>query len=230
MSLGLLPASVMVGILMSKLGHFRWGVWSGWLLTILATGLLCLLNVNTSTVAYIFILFAVGLGHGLSLSSLQFAIQCISTQKDVAYASAFYAFMRNLGYCFGVAIGGTVFQNFLARYLGHRGLPKSIANNAEGFLDILRSLPEGQYRDDIVQAYADAFRIVFAILTACSVIGGLGSLAIKSHSMDRKLESDHLMVRGTKKADDPESGQEKELSFGSRAERVDGSVPTNMGA
>ncbi|KAI4246912.1 MAG: hypothetical protein L6R42_009760, partial [Xanthoria sp. 1 TBL-2021] len=49
------PASVVVGILITVTGRYRWAIWAGWVLTVLGTGLLCLLDVDTSTVAWIFI-------------------------------------------------------------------------------------------------------------------------------------------------------------------------------
>ena len=44
------PTAVIVGILITKAGRFRWAIWIGWTLTILGVGLLYLLDVRTSTV------------------------------------------------------------------------------------------------------------------------------------------------------------------------------------
>ncbi|KFY24241.1 hypothetical protein V493_05366 [Pseudogymnoascus sp. VKM F-4281 (FW-2241)] len=190
---GILPVSVLVGILITKFGRFRWSVWAGWIVSILATGLLCLLDVETSTVSYIFIFLTVGVGHGLLLSSLSFTVQAIASSQDVAYAAVLYAFVRGVGFCLGVALGGTVFQNFLARYLDMAGLPKSIASDAEGFVAVLKDLPGSQYKNDLLWAYATAFKSLFAILTGLSALGGMASLTISSHAMNKALDSEHML-------------------------------------
>ena len=110
-----LPTSVIVAVAITKLGRFRWAVWGGSWMTVLATGLLILLGKTTATVAWIFMFMICSLGHGLLLSSLNFAVQAIASSPDVAYAAAMYAFLRTVGMALSVAIGGTVFQNVLAQ-------------------------------------------------------------------------------------------------------------------
>jgi hypothetical protein len=192
---------------MSKFGRFRWSVLTGWFVTILATGLLCLLDVETSTVAYAFMFLIVGLGHGLLLSSLNFTVQAIASTQDVAYAAALYAFVRGVGLCLGVAVGGTVFQNFLAHYLAESGLPKSIADDAEGFVATLKTLPDSKYKDDLLIAYARAFKVLFEVLTGLSGVGGLASLAIGSHGMDKALDSQHVMRMGSFRVNEMEKAE-----------------------
>ena len=200
---GLLPASVIVSILMSKYGRFRWSVWTGWVVSITGTGLLCLLNTETTAASYVFIFLLVGLGHGLLLSSLSFTVQAISTTQDVAYAAGLYSFIRSLGLCFGVAIGGTVFQNFLSRYLAEAGLPTAISNDAEAFVQVLRTLQPSEYRDNVREVFARAFNPLFGIMTAFCGVAGLASLAIGKHDMDKDLDSEHvLMQKGKSKVDD----------------------------
>lgn len=194
MSCATIPGSVLTGILMTKFGRFRWAVWTGWAIISLATGLLCLLDTQTKPVAYLWILFVLGIGHGMLLSSLNYTIQAISSSQDVAYAAALYAFVRGVGLCLGVAIGGTVFQNLLARYLSDKGLPKSISNDAEEFVSTLITLPNSAYRDDLLGSYTKAFQVLFAILTGLSAVAGIVSSTIKTHSIDKVLDSEHVVV------------------------------------
>ena len=37
---GLFPSSCVAGIVISRTGHFRWAIWTGWTITTLGTGLL----------------------------------------------------------------------------------------------------------------------------------------------------------------------------------------------
>ena len=190
-----LPTSVVVAVAITKLGHFRWAVWSGTWMTVLGTGLLILLSKNTPTVSWIFIFLASGFGQGLLLSSLNFTIQAIAPSRDVAYAAAMYAFLRTVGMSLGVAIGGTVFQNVLAQKLTEGGLPVGIAQNAEGFVPQLRALPQGQHRNDLLTAYANSFQAVFATLTGISGLSAVVSLFLSHHSMDKGLDSEHMLKK-----------------------------------
>ena len=164
-------------------------------MTVLGTGLLVLLGENTPTVAWIFIFLASGFGQGLLLSSLSFSIQAIAASRDVAYAAAMYAFLRTVGMALGVAIGGSVFQNILAQKLADGGLPVGIAQNAEGFVPQLRDLPQGQYRNDLISAYAKSFQAVFATLTGISGLSAVVSLLLTHHSMDKELDSEHVLTK-----------------------------------
>lgn len=190
---GLLPASVIVGILMSKYGRFRPAVWAGWIVTVVATSLLCLLGTNTRTAVFVIIFLCVGLGQGLLLSSLNFTVQAIARTQDVAYAAALYAFLRGVGLCLGVAIGGTIFQNFLSRYLVQAGLQTAIAENAEAFIATLKALPASEYKKNLLGAFAKAFRGLFAILSGISAVGGFVSLAVGKHGMDKPMDSEHVL-------------------------------------
>jgi MFS family permease len=208
---GLLPASVIVGVLMSKYGRFRPAVWAGWIVTVLATSLLCLLGTNTSIATYVVIFLCVGLGQGLLLSSLNFTVQAIASTQDVAYAAALYAFLRGVGLCLGVAIGGTIFQNFLSRYLAQAGLPTAIAGDAEGFIATLKSLQESKYKEDLLHAFSRAFVGLFAILSGISTLGGFVSLAVRKHGMDKPMDSEHvLQQKGTEASQSDKNTTETE--------------------
>jgi predicted MFS family arabinose efflux permease len=192
---GLLPSSVVVGIAISKYGRFRWAIWSGWVITILATGLLILWGTDTSTAAWAMILLILGLGHGLLLNALNVSVQAIASTEDVAYATAMYTFLRSFGMCLGVAIGGVVFQNVLSRSLMDRGLSSDIAQNATRYLAVLKAMPESKNKHDILEAYAEAFRGLFTVLTGISGVGLLAALLIGRHTMDKELASEHVLRR-----------------------------------
>lgn len=202
----LLPTSVIVGKLMSKTGRFRWAVWLGWAVTIVGTGLLTLLDVHTQTYAWVLIFIVVGLGHGFILMSLNFSIQAMSDTHNVAYAAAMYTFTRTFGMCIGVAAGGAIFQNQLKKHLADLGLLTTVATDAEGFVARLRALPQGSpgYQNYIF-AYAKSFENVFEVLTAVAALAGLLSLLIKKFSMDKKLDSEHVLRQGKKETSALES-------------------------
>lgn len=197
LSCGLFPSSSLVGIVVSRTGHFRWAIWIGWLVTILGTGLLLLFGTHTSTATWVCIIFVVGFGHGFLLSALGVSVQAAANSGDVSYAVAMYAFMRTFGMVIGVAIGGSILQNRLPYYLEDAGISTEsavqIAKNADAFVTMLRQMPPSSSdRKTIVEAYAQALRVVWEVLTGISVLGGIASLAIRHHTMDKELDSEHV--------------------------------------
>lgn len=190
----LLPTSVIVGRLMTRFGRYRWAIWLGWAITIASTGLLMLLDVDIRVYAWVLIFLVVGLGHGLILMSLNFSVQAMADTQNVAYAATMYTFMRTFGMCIGVAIGGAVFQNGLKKQLGELHLPVDVANNAESFLASLRALPKASVEHQMyILAYSNAFKLVFGVLTALAGLAGILSLIIREHTMDKELDSEHVL-------------------------------------
>ncbi|KFY85246.1 hypothetical protein V500_08595 [Pseudogymnoascus sp. VKM F-4518 (FW-2643)] len=88
------PSAIMVGILITHTGYYRWAVWLGWILATLGMGLLCLLESNSSIPAWIFLMLVSGLGLGILFPSLVFAIQAFAKPINVAMAVAMCSFFR----------------------------------------------------------------------------------------------------------------------------------------
>ncbi|KFZ15391.1 hypothetical protein V502_05633 [Pseudogymnoascus sp. VKM F-4520 (FW-2644)] len=88
------PSAIMVGILITHTGYYRWAFWLGWILATLGMGLLCLLESNSSIPAWIFLMLVSGLGLGILFPSLVFAIQVSAKPINVAMAVAMSSFFR----------------------------------------------------------------------------------------------------------------------------------------
>nr|XP_036574732.1 major facilitator superfamily transporter [Colletotrichum truncatum]KAF6781197.1 major facilitator superfamily transporter [Colletotrichum truncatum] len=186
----LLPGSIVVSVLTSRLGRFRWAVWSGWAITSVGCGLLLLMDENTTTALWATYLAVFGIGNGMVLTSVNVATQAISRVEDCGRAACMYAFMRTLGMSVGVAVGGTTFQNVMANRLRELSLPEKIAYNAEAFaLELAAMASEDPLRVGAMSAYLRGFRGVFWVMTATAVFGFLTSLVIRKHSMDKTLQS-----------------------------------------
>jgi MFS family permease len=191
-----LPGAAMVSQLITRLGRFRWAIWSGWLIATLGIGLFILIDVNTKTIVWAAVQVVFGLGSGMILSSVNFGIQAIVRTEDCGRAACMYAFMRTLGMTIGVAIGGTVFQNLMAQKLHELSLPIEIEKNAEAYIAILKTMaPTDPARIAILEAYVHGFKAVFQVMTGISGIGLLASLLIKHHDMNKVLTSNYRLSR-----------------------------------
>jgi MFS family permease len=149
----LLPGSIVVSLLTTRLGRYRWAIWAGWTIAALGSGLLKLLDVDVKTPVWAVIFAVFGIGHGMLLTSINVGIQAVSHVEDAGRAAAMYAFMRTLGMSIGVAVGGTVFQNVMRGKLEDLDLPVSIAKEAEGFVHTVSLLdPKDPKRIAVVSA------------------------------------------------------------------------------
>ena len=106
-----------------------------------------------------------------------FAVQSTTIDEDLGIATATITFMRSVGQAFGVAIGGTVFQNQFDQYANRavaaRTIPKEFlvtgaqAASAYGII--------GRFPENVVEAYrydyADALRTVWYVTTGIAAAG-----------------------------------------------------------
>jgi hypothetical protein len=100
----ILPGSIVVSALTTRLGRFRWAIWTGWTITLVGAGMVYLLDLNTAMGVRATTLGVFGLGSGMVLSSVNYGIQSISKVEDSAMAASMYGFMRSLGMPIGVAV------------------------------------------------------------------------------------------------------------------------------
>lgn len=100
----LIPGSIIVSILTSRLGRFRWAIWGAWFLTTLACGLTIIFGSQTSMAIFYGVLAILGVGSGMVLTSINVGIQAISKPEDCAMAASMYGFFRRLGMLLGVAV------------------------------------------------------------------------------------------------------------------------------
>ncbi|OJJ46149.1 hypothetical protein ASPZODRAFT_66930 [Penicilliopsis zonata CBS 506.65] len=203
------PSAMATGFLITHFGAYRWAVWAGWALSMLGMGLMCLIKVDTSVPAWIFINLVAGVGLGLLFPSLAFAVQASAEPAMLAIAVAMFSFFRALGQTIGVAIGGVVFQNRMrSNLLGYPSLAPmadAYSQDASGLVEIIQAMPAGQEKADLKEAYTASLRIVWAVCCAMSGLGLLLSLLTEHYDLDRALETTQGLKKGKNDTDDSEA-------------------------
>jgi hypothetical protein len=181
------PAAIITGLAISKTGHYRWALTSGWILTTVGMGLLCLLKENTSIVAWVFINLVPGLGLGMLVPAGGTAIQAATKPEDGAHAISMFYLLRASEQTAGVAIGGTIFRYQLDDVLKAGDVaPES---TVEGLLRILRGLNENEGEDMVlVHAIVRALMVVWAVGCALAGAVGIASFWMEGYCLDRKSE------------------------------------------
>jgi len=195
LTFSLLSSSIICGLLITRTARYRWALWLGWFSILCASALMIVLKASTPTWGVILTFIPLGAAHGLVLSSQNFAIQALAKARDEAYAAGFYTFCRTTGFCFGVAILGATFHNFLGTHLRAANLDVAIADNAEKYIILLNKVMKGSPLEiPLRNAYAAAFRNVFEVSTGIAGLAWFLSLFIREASMNRALESEHVLL------------------------------------
>ncbi|PYI00217.1 putative efflux pump antibiotic resistance protein [Aspergillus sclerotiicarbonarius CBS 121057] len=200
----MVPGSMAAGIMMTRLGRYCWAIWTGWTFSTLATGLTALLKQHTSASRWVFIFLTLGVGQGLSLTSLSFAVQALARDNRDASAAGMYTFMQSLGMCIAVATAGTFFENRAAYQLDQAQLPMSVAKTAAQFaLEVREPGFSSILKTRYILAFTEALKQLWLFFMAISALVFVLSLGIQHSSLDRALESDHTLINRC-----PEPGDE----------------------
>jgi hypothetical protein len=184
-------SAVFCGIWVSKTLRFQKMTWLAWILLVTGTGLNALMKPNSNAGVLFGLRVIPAIGAGFLFQLPVFAVQSTAKDDDIGIATATLTFFRSVGQAFGVAIGGTVFQNqfdkFLDEAVAAGTVPKQFivtGAQAAGAYGIIGSFPEPvitAYR----YIYADALRTVWYVTTGIAGAGLLVSLLVRNENMDR---------------------------------------------
>lgn len=197
------PCAMVVGLVASHTGRYRWALWSGWGLTTLGCGILCLLDPGTATVQWVFLLLVSGVGVGLLFPSMSLAIQASSPQKDVAAAATLLAFFRAFGQATGIAIGGVVFQNRIRAELaviqGLAGFAEQYSLDAVALVITINGLPRQATQTlQLKMAFASALRTVWAVMCGLAALATVANLFVQSYDLNQVHVTEQGFMGGEK--------------------------------
>lgn len=168
--------------------------WIAWTLLTTGTGLVALMKPNSSAGILYAIRIIPAIGGGFLFQLPLFAVQSTAAGQDIGIATSMIAFFRSVGQAFGVAIGGTVFQNefdrFLATAIAAGRIPPDFVitgAQAAGAYERINALPHTMHdvQETYRYIYADALRIVWYVTTGIAGMGFLVGLLVRNENMDR---------------------------------------------
>ncbi|GJC90030.1 efflux pump FUS6 [Colletotrichum liriopes] len=191
----LVPGSIISGVLVSRWNAYRWSIWVGWALIAIASGLFVYWDVDTHLAVSIATLAIDGIGHGLVLNAQTFVTGAIVPPEDSGHAAAMYLFLRMLGCAIGVNVGSTTFQNVMAAELERKGIMQDIAQHAEEYLVVLRTLPDDTFKNAVLASYAFGFKGVHGVYVALAAIAFAASFLIRHYDLDKEHKSEHQLHR-----------------------------------
>jgi len=184
--------SAVTGLIIRKTGAYLRCIWFGTFFMTLGFGLLINLQAYPSWPRIIIFQIVAGIGVGPNFQSPLLALQNRVQRRDIAAATATFAFTRNLATSVSVVIGGVIFQNQLSKYIMASELPASLqaqlaGGSAGADTGLIAALPPAQ-RDTVTGSYALSLHDMWIFYTCSAFIGLLVSLLIKQKAMSTTHE------------------------------------------
>ncbi len=145
---GLMGGSIGSGLLISRIGRYKWLMVGGavvmtvggWLLTHLTAGIS-----DWQLWAYMLVL---GLGIGPSMAGFTVVVQNIVPMKQIGVATSTLTFLRQIGASVGLAVAGTVFSTQFATRLpdelAANGVPAQVIPQLVKLSELLQSVGNGR--------------------------------------------------------------------------------------
>ncbi|KAK0187629.1 ABC transporter [Armillaria mellea] len=179
-------ASVLSGIIISKLGYAWPFLFFGPLVGAVASGLMFSLNMNSSfaRIAGYQILMGAGLGVALQTSLVVAQAEFAKDEARLSQATSMATFMKVLGYAVGLASGGGIFASRVRDELnGTPGLDPEFLREALSNIKFIFTLaPELQAI--VLGAYVRAVVSVFLLSVATAIISSIGCVLISWKKID----------------------------------------------
>lgn len=179
--LSLVVASILSGILVTKIGYYNPSLIAGAVLAPIGVGLLTLFKPDTNHSMWIGVQVLIGFSVGLGLQQTNIAAQTVLDKKDAPTGISMVFFGQGLGGTISVAVGQNILDNKLVSSLANsKGINAYdiIQGGATGW----RSLYVGAQFEEVLNAYNHALIIVFyaALGFSCATIFGALAMQWKS--------------------------------------------------
>jgi MFS family permease len=185
MMAGIMPASIIGGRLISKIGKYKVFPIAGTAIAAVGMFLMSRLTETTGAAERGVFMFVLGLGMGLVMPVLTLAVQNALPFKDIGTGTSANLFFRNMGGSFGTAIFGAVLINRFSHYsatelpkgggVSGGGSPNGLSRKA---LDALNVQHPG-IEPAILHIFVQAMSVVFLVATVTMAVAWALSLFLK---------------------------------------------------
>jgi MFS family permease len=206
------PAAILAGLSVKATGRYRPQMWVAWVIVLIAMGLLSAPTTNAigmgigTSVGYLVLL---GLGTGALYAMTMYPIQAPLSVTQNAPALAWMWFLRSFAGVWGVTIGNAVLQNELSKTLPASFMQSVPPGNAVSTLYALipdfSTLPP-YVRSEVQVAFARSLAVLWQVLAAVCVVGGVASLFMRGLPLSHTLD-ETWAIKLSDKDQDPEVAQ-----------------------
>ncbi|KPM34777.1 hypothetical protein AK830_g11797 [Neonectria ditissima] len=192
MVLSLVVASILTGVLTTRIGYYTPFLISGICIASIGAGMITTFDVDTSVSQWIGYQILYGFGLGACFQAPNMAAQTVLPRNEVAIGASLMLFAQTLFGAIFVSIGQNVLDGQLAKRLSKISstiTPQQI--EAGGVTDLLKTIPG--HRAAALEAYNSSLRVCFQVALIVTCLSILGGLAMEWRSVKketRELEED----------------------------------------
>ncbi|EEB09506.2 membrane transporter [Schizosaccharomyces japonicus yFS275] len=154
----------------------------GWAVTVVGSCLLVRVGAHTSIGAIIAYSVVAAAGAGTLFDPSLIAIQASASTADVAVVCSMFFFIRNLGSCFGAALGQVVYMRELSNYF--HGNSNYMNMTYSGIM----SISDYTDRQHVLVDYGKSFRAIWILIVPFACIGLVLTFFVKQYPMTRHEE------------------------------------------
>ncbi|KAL2136735.1 hypothetical protein VTI74DRAFT_1776 [Chaetomium olivicolor] len=176
------------GFLISWTRRLKWPLVLGTSLTVVGSMCLSSMQRGWPAIAYILCLLPGAAGAGFQFPGTFMAMLSVADQKEQAVVTSTLILWRSLGSVLGVACSSLVVQNALWYYLEEyvQGPEKeAVVAQVRKSVEAIRELPR-DYRDQVVQSYEAALRLMFLCCSVLAVVSFLLILPVRLPRLGKK--------------------------------------------
>ena len=195
---------ILVGLIIHRTGRYLECIYLGTAMITLGNGLFIYFNATTPLATIIGFQIIEGIGAGLLFEPPLIAIQSMVSQDDTATATSTFAFVRSIGTCLSVVIGGVVFQNSMQLrrpFLQAAGLPAELVQKFSGKdaaanVMLIRTIANPAHQMAVKEAFAWSMRNMWILYTCIGAFAFVTSFFVgKQHLKQEHTET----ITGLKK-------------------------------
>ena len=202
---GLLAGSIGTGLLISRLGRYKWLMTGGAVISLIGGFLLTHLTAGVSDWVLWSWMLVLGLGTGPALAGYTVVVQNLVSGNRLGVATSTLTFLRQIGASVGLAAAGTVFSasfaNRLPTNLAAEGVPQqlipqvvklsNLLQNVGNGRPVLEKLLSGQpdLVNKVIAGANNAFALAIGDLFWVTVVAGAIGLAFTLMLRDRPLRT-----------------------------------------
>lgn len=184
-------SAVLCSVAVSITLRFQKLTWMAWIVLCGGTALNILMKPDSNAGILFGTRVIPAIGGGFLFQLPLFAVQASTSDDDQGIATATITLMRSFGQTFGVAIGGTVFQNefdsFANKAIRDGTIPAAMriaGAQAAGSYDAIKLMPEG-VQVAYQSVYSDSLEVLWYVMTGIAGIGLLASLCSRNGTIAR---------------------------------------------
>ena len=209
--IALVVASILTGILTSRMGYYMPFLLFGICVTSIGAGLLTILKVNTSTGQWIGYQILYGFGFGASAQAPNMAAQTVLPRNEVSIGISLMLFSQTLFGSIFVSVGQNVLDKQLANRLSSITNITSQQIQTAGVTGLLNDIPP-KYHPAILEAYNASLRVCFQIALIMACISILGAIFMEWRNVRSNLNKNPGGTQTAQNSNGQDDSNEKKES------------------